>query len=349
MNLVINLTDRCNLRCDYCYYNASARRDDMTFAMLETTLKFFAGLCGKYADGSLIITFFGGEPLLRMEAIRQGVEWCERSDSGLKFGYGVNTNGTLLDDAALDYFEEKQFTVFVSIDGRREVHDRHRGKGSFDRIAGHLPRLTAMNAIAEKVITADTAGETYDSVEFFRETGFRAIMMQPDFGPDWTRKEFDVLESEYKKVAGLYKRLKRKGETFIVNFIEERIKAALAGWSFKKTTCNAGDRIYAVSPRGEIFPCTHFVSESDKRYVLGTVTEGFDTKSVLKFRLFHENDREECADCTIRDQCIGNSCACTAYTVMGDIDKLSPLVCEHERMVSRIADSVAQSLAAKPK
>lgn len=347
MNLVINLTDKCNLRCDYCYFGDNDRKDDMTPATLDKTFDFFIDFAGKMKDDALVMTFFGGEPLVRYEEMKRAVKYCEDSGAKLKFKYAINTNGTLITGEILDYFAEKQFTIFLSIDGRAPLHNKHRGAGAFEKFEPYLKRLAEMNAVAEKVITADGAGEVYDSVAYFRDLGFKGVMMQPDFAPNWTRKEFDVLISEYERVADLYKKAKLAKENFTVNVIEERIKTAIAGGSIKKTSCNAGERIYAVSPRGELFPCTHFVSKTDKRYVLGNIFDGFDTKAVLKFRLFHEKDKPECEDCTIKDQCIGNSCACTSYTTMGDIYKISPMVCEHERAIVRIADRVAQSLADK--
>ena len=100
MNLVLSLTERCNLRCSYCYYKVSheARSLVMTDDVMETAIRLAFERTLKLGQSFLNITFFGGEPLLCMDAIRRGVDFAknlvrERLDeSEFRLRFAVNTN-----------------------------------------------------------------------------------------------------------------------------------------------------------------------------------------------------------------------------------------------------------------
>lgn len=351
MNLVLHLTDSCNLDCSYCYYKNNRQESNMTFDTARKAVDFLIDIARKYGDTFLNITYFGGEPLLQYELIRRTVEYCEFIEN-FEFRHGINTNGTLLTDEILDYLEEKHFTTYISIDGTETVHDRNRptkrGEGSFASIRPHLDRLARMGAHAEKVIAVNTIDNTYDSVVFLQNLGFHHTIVAPDFNdPQWNRAHFERLEKQYLRLSELFYKAQKRNKNFSINLFSDKIQGHLAKVSLKKTICNIGERIYAVDARENIFPCTRFISNTDDQYVMGTLDGGFDPKRVLKIRNYHLDDKAQCRECTIKDRCFGNGCGCTSYYTTGSIEGISPLVCEHERMITRIADDIGEKLYGK--
>lgn len=349
MNIVLNLTDACNLRCKYCYFNGNGRTENMSDETMEKAIAFFMNLAQDFKDKRFNITFFGGEPTLRMDLMKKAVAFAktfEREDFEVRFA--VNTNGTLLSDEILDFFEDENFEIFLSIDGKKKTHDFNRvtidGKGCFDQIEPFLPRLISLGAMSEKVISPETAADTAEAVRYFIDLGFRRIVLSPSFESAWTRESFEVLKQEYKKLAQIYFKAQKRGKNLYISTIEDKIKIYLAEKDFKSTICNIANKVYAVGPSGKIFPCTHFVSTVDNHYVIGHVDSGFDKKKLMEVRNFLKHDKEECVDCTIKDRCIGNQCGCTSYTTTGSLEGISPFVCEHERMLCRVADEVGEKL-----
>ncbi|NPV00824.1 MAG: radical SAM protein [Brevinematales bacterium] len=350
MNIVLLLTDNCNLRCTYCYYQNTKNRKNGDPGTITGAIDYFYGYAKKMKHDFLNITFFGGEPLLSWDLLKTGVAHAENiPDPGFRFHFAVNTNGTLLSDEKIDYMEEHKFLIYLSLDGVKKTQDSqrplHNGGGSYDMISPWIPRLTKSNTMVEKVITPENVASFTTDIEFIINRGFRSIITTPDFSGNWTRESFETLEREYKKMYQLYLKKQKRGKALYINLIEDKIKAFLAKKSFKETCCNMGLSIFSVSPEGNIYPCTRFVtSDPGSPFLVGNIKDGIDPKKLISINSFHSKDKPECVDCTIKDRCLGNSCGCVSYSTTGDIFGLNPFVCEHERMITRMADELATEL-----
>lgn len=151
VQLVIVLTENCNLRCSYCYfsdaYTLSRNRTERTMSveMGKKALDvFFANAAPKIAANpmrKLAITFYGGEPLMAQRTLRELTDYARRN-SPTELILALTTNGTMLRGDIVDFLVENNFYVLVSLDGGREDHDRNRvfpnGQGSFDRIVENV-------------------------------------------------------------------------------------------------------------------------------------------------------------------------------------------------------------------
>ena len=133
MNLLLSLTERCNLRCSYCYYKDSQidRKIDMSDEILEASLRLALERTIDQKQSFFNITFFGGEPLLRMDAIRWSVRFVKkfvkenrsRFPEDFQYGFHVNTNGTLLTDEICKFLKKENFKIFLSLDGPERKHN----------------------------------------------------------------------------------------------------------------------------------------------------------------------------------------------------------------------------------
>ena len=158
-HIVFEVTDKCNLKCDYCaygdIYSGYDKRNckNLDFIKAKILLDYFIPIWGKNVDEgiqeSILISFYGGEPLLNFRLIAQVVEYCE--SSGLKkdfFKYSMTTNGIYLAKYH-EYLIEKDFRILVSLDGNKENHSfrvKKNNENSHDEIIANLELLRKKNS-----------------------------------------------------------------------------------------------------------------------------------------------------------------------------------------------------------
>lgn len=152
LNIVFKISERCNLKCDYCYFFFGG---DETWKLhpalvprrVVEDLGAFAARAARDQDLEVIqLIFHGGEPLLMSKP--RFAEMCEtlrRHESGFRFNFGLQTNGVLVDDEWIELFERYQVSAGVSLDGPQAVNDLHRldqrGRSSYDRTVAGLRRM----------------------------------------------------------------------------------------------------------------------------------------------------------------------------------------------------------------
>ena len=357
MNLVLCLTEQCNLRCSYCYYKdtQSARHNVMDDKTLEQAIRVGLERSLFFKQTYLNITFFGGEPLLRKDAIFKGVNiakafLAEAMDKGeapsnFKLNFAVNTNGTLFDDSFFDFCEREHFRIYLSLDGPEHHHDIARrtinNDGSFKDIEKHIPRFVKQGAVALSTVTRAHIETLADSVKWLHEQGFKSLTTSVDFDGKWTGEDFDRLALQYQKMALYWKECREKGDKMFLGTIQDKIKLYLANLRYRQYSCHVYNGAIGVATNGNMFPCTRFITSNENPpYLQGNVFTGFDEGACKQIRQFLDNDKKECEGCDIRYRCCAHECACTSFYSTGSIEGVSPEVCTHERMLAEICDSV---------
>ncbi|BFL47706.1 radical SAM protein [Lactonifactor longoviformis] len=153
--LILETTQRCNLRCRYCYYGdyyKSTRNhssDSMKFStarkVLDDYMTHYRTIRNKNPFRKANISFQGGEPLINYGLLKETVNYCSQIYGDCEVNYTVTTNGVLLYDDILDYLTDHNFGIIVSLDGDKPGHDRNRiredGSGSFDQAFQAIERL----------------------------------------------------------------------------------------------------------------------------------------------------------------------------------------------------------------
>ena len=368
MNLVLSLTERCNLRCTYCYYKVSheARSQVMPNDIMEAAIRLAFERTLTLNQRFLNITFFGGEPLLCMDSIRRGVEFAKglaherfgedvllgppttnTNASKFRLRFAVNTNATLLNAEIIEYLKREKFRIYLSLDGPEAHHNICRkqvgGEGSFKLIEPHIPVLTRLDTVVLSVITRENMRSLSDAARWIQAQGFRNMTAAVDFDGKWTGEEFDVLAAEYVKLAEFWLELKRKKVPFYLGTIQDKLKFRLTGQRHRTSSCQVAEGIVACATNGNLFPCTRFItSKPDAPYILGSV---FDDPAQIwggpvarDIQDFFNRDKEDCKGCAIRFRCHAHECACTSFYSTGSIHGVSPEVCTHERMLAAICD-----------
>ncbi len=178
--LVLEVTNACNLRCRYCAFGGfydftrGHGNDRMSVATARKAIDYFIPHSAKADHRS--VGFYGGEPLLNMELIAECVRHIREQapDEGILIH--MTTNATLLTEDVARFIIDHDVGILVSIDGPKEVHDRHRvfanNEGTFDTVVTNLKRLREMDPewYAQRVSTTCVITESSGShrpFEFF--------------------------------------------------------------------------------------------------------------------------------------------------------------------------------------
>lgn len=332
------------MNCTYCYVD----HDNIQVMDIETARKA-VDMAAMNKNKSTGIVFFGGEPLLHKELIYETVEYCRWKEkiSDSMFYFKVTTNGLLLDEAFMDFSIRENLFIALSHDGTREAHDKHRldlnGKGTFSVLSDKISLLLSNRPYAPvlMVVNPDTAKFFSDSVRYLYEKKFRYIIPSLNFAGNWTEKDMKVLRKEYEKLSSFYYERTLEEDKFYLSPFEVKISSYINGDSYCSERCELGKKQISISPDGSLFPCVQFVGDSS--YSIGHVDRGIDRERQNSLYNLNEEEKESCRNCAIRKRC-NHYCGCMNKQTTGSIDKVSPVLCSHERLLIPIADKLAEKL-----
>jgi uncharacterized protein len=328
----------------------------MTWDTARAALDLLVGLSGREEPGqSLGVIFFGGEPLLRRELIRQVVSHCrEVADrTGHVFYFKITTNGELLDEDFLTDPLTAEILIALSHDGVQKAHNTHRvdtsGRGTFARLNAAIDLLLRHKPYAPVMLvtTPETVQYYADSVMYLFARGFRYLVCSLNHGADWPRRAVNELDRQYRLLARWYEEQTDREEKFYFSPFDVKTASHVFPGSCLKERCQLGRRQISVAPTGRLFPCVQFVGDgSDSPYCIGDVWNGVD--ELRRNALYLEGTQEKgpCEGCAIRERC-NHFCGCLNLQATGSIGQVSPLLCSHERMVLETADRLAERLFGK--
>lgn len=338
--LCLHIAHTCNLNCSYCFASQGKYHGDralMTFEVGKQAFDFLIANSGTRKN--LEVDFFGGEPLMNFEVVKQLMAYARsiEKEKGKNFRFTLTTNGVLLDDDVTDFLNREMNNVVLSLDGRKEVHDRFRkdyaGNGSYDRIVPNFQRFVEKRGGKGYYVRGTYTHENTDftnDILHMADLGFRELSMEPVVCPPGdpyalTEDDLPVLMEQYEKLSLEMLRREKKGEGF--TFYHYMLDLKNGPCIYKRITgCGSGTEYMAVTPWGELFPCHQFVG--DPKYSLGNIWDGVTNKAVQdEFRHCNAYARKECKDCWARLYCSGG-CAANAYHATGSISGIYEYGCE---------------------
>lgn len=359
MNLLLSLTEQCNLRCSYCYYKESQaeRSRIMSNEVLESSLELAFERTIELKHNLLNITFFGGEPLLRFQTIKKAVkrakvlakEYKDKLPDDFQLRFFINTNGTLLTEDIIGYLKKEHIGALLSLDGPERKHNISRkktdGSGSFQDLAKWIPDFVEMKATVLMVITRKHVRGLSRAIKWVFEQGFRNVATAVDFDGKWTNEDFAALSIEYQKIALFWFKFRKEDPDLYLSTIQDKVSYLLLGKRQRNNDCFIFKGAIGIATNGNVFPCSRFItSRDDAKYKLGNVLDkkgsiftGPVAKDICRFLKY---DKPECKGCLIRHRCSAHECACTSFYTTGSIYGVSPEVCAHERMLTSICDEI---------
>lgn len=308
--LELMVTEDCQFRCDYCFvHGKNDKKMDKTTALSAVDMLLHEAVGAKNIE----ITFFGGEPLLEFELICEVVSYVEgKLSQDQSVTWAITTNGALLDDAKMQFFQNHGLNLLLSIDGNRETQDAHRrlksGGSTFDLVCPQIPLIKKYQGWigARVTVNPDTTAHVLENVKFLREAGINQFIVGPNMDVMWSNEAFDIFKEQYYALANYYVSEWKQGHGFRMTIFEKglnELASRSAVWG-----CEAGRDKICVSPTGEIYPCTKFeaLRELTGRYRLGDLTSGI-TEQLYCFELedARGNIRGKCLSCDYKDYCTG--------------------------------------------
>ncbi|MBK8998663.1 MAG: radical SAM protein [Myxococcales bacterium] len=350
MELTLFVDHACNLRCTYCYNGEKLER-----AMSGETMRRAVALALATRPRHLDVSFFGGEPLIRLDFLRESVEHVEREIASLpaprpSLRFILNTNGTLIDDEAIELLTGRRFTVFVSVDGPADVHDRYRlnvvGAGSHARTLAGVRRLRAARIPFQIMVVygAATAGRLGDALTELLPLGAEKILLNANYRDDWSEASIESLRGGLAAAARVWADRVRDGAVVPVEPFHTKILSHLKGGTPCGSRCVLGNGELTVTPRGRLYPCPQMVGEDDSdEHVIGDLDAGVDFARAAELRAQKERNLETCASCELLERC-QNQCGCRHVAAGGELGKITAVLCELEAASIEAADRVAEAL-----
>lgn len=341
--MCLHIAHDCNLRCSYCFASTGDFGKGRKLLPFETGKKAIDFLIeNSKGRRNLEVDFFGGEPLMNFEVVKQIVEYARSKEKEFNknFRFTITTNGILLTDDKIDYINKEMSNVVLSIDGRKEVNDRLRkrvdGTGSFDTIVPKYKNLVDKRGQDQYYVRGTFTKYNLDFTEDVLELnrlGFEQISVEPVVSD--TENEFAITEKdlpevykEYEKLAKTLLALKKEGKGF--NFFHFMLDLDQGPCAIKRLRgCGCGNEYVAVTPDGDIYPCHQFVGNDG--WKMGSVLDGSLNKEMkANFAKANIYGKEECRKCWAKFYCSGG-CNANNMQYRGDILKPHTVSCELEK------------------
>lgn len=355
--LCLHIAHDCNLACQYCFAEEGeyhGRRALMSFEVGKKALDFLIANSGNRRN--LEVDFFGGEPLMNWNVVKQLVEYgrSKEKEFNKNFRFTMTTNGVLLNDEIMEFCNKEMSNVVMSLDGRKEVNDRMRpfrgGKGSYDLIVPKFQKFAKLRGDKDYYIRGTFTRYNLDfskDVLEFADLGFESMSIEPVVAQpeeDYAIRQEDLpqIMEEYDNLAKEYIKRHKEGRGF--NFFHFNIDLNQGPCVAKRLSgCGSGTEYLAVTPWGDLYPCHQFVGE--EKFLLGNVDTGVTNTAVRdEFKLCNVYAKDKCRDCFARFYCSGG-CAANSYNFHGSITDAYDIGCEMQKKRIECAIMIKAALA----
>lgn len=338
--MCLHIAHTCNLNCSYCFASQGKYQGERALMNFETgkrALDFLIENSGTRRN--LEVDFFGGEPLMNWNVVKQLVEYARsiEKEHNKNFRFTLTTNGVLIDDDVIDFCNKEMDNVVLSLDGRKKVHDKFRvnyeGKGSYDTVVPKFQEFVQKRGSKSYYIRGTFTHNNTDftnDIFHMADLGFTELSMEPVVCPPkdpyaLTDDDLPVLFDQYEILAKEMIKRKKAGNGF--NFYHYMIDLKNGPCIYKRISgCGSGTEYMAVTPWGDLYPCHQFVG--DEKYRLGSIYEGITNKEIQdEFRQCNAYSRPDCKDCWAKLFCAGG-CAANSYHATGSVSGIYEYGCE---------------------
>lgn len=344
-----NPTERCNFNCPYCYLPEDMRRNGETMSYesmkeaLSRLLTYFRSQLPDSVKPQLI--FHGSEPMVAKDMVFRAIdEFAEH------FQFGIQTNGSLLDEADIKFLREKGVGIGISLDAHDEtVADRIRqtwgGKGAYSQILKVISLLSdypAFNVIT--TVTKHNVSLLPQMVDFYADHGVGMVMFNPvrltQKGGRELKPEDEVFAHYFCRALDRTQEIRktRGFKIVVVNFAN--VLAAILGPTTRRlmcdiSPCGGGRCFFAISAKGDVFPCSEFIGfEAFK----GGNIFSQNIPEILSSKPFQEvtgrvvEHIDPCKRCAIRHFC-GAPCPAEVHALTGTFNAPAPYCAFYEEQV----------------
>ena len=355
--LCLHIAHTCNLNCSYCFASQGkyhGERALMSFEVGKQALDFLVSNSGTRRN--LEVDFFGGEPLMNFDVVKKLVEYARsiEKEHNKNFRFTLTTNGVLIDDDVIDFANREMSNVVLSLDGRKEIHDRFRvdyaGNGSWDNIVPKFQKLVEARGGRDYYMRGTFTHANPDflnDIQQMLDLGFSELSMEPVVcaagdPSELTEEDKTIVLDQYEKLAELMLKRDEEGKPF--TFYHYMIDLTGGPCIYKRISgCGSGTEYMAVTPTGELYPCHQFVGE--EKFKLGDIWNGVSNTAIQdEFMECNVYSRPECRECWAKLYCSGG-CAANAYHSTGSVKGVYKYGCDlfKKRMECAIMVAIARA------
>jgi len=334
LQLTLSITENCNLACTYCCYSEAypgtrnPSKKKMNFQTAKAALDYYASLLEEgirfnpYREPS--IGFYGGEPLLNFDLIKQCVSYFNHTYPKIKPSYAITTNGTLLDAEKRDFLMEHDFSIAVSLDGPEKEHNRKRvyrdGSGTFADIMKNVkPILDAGYNKCHAICVFDWQSDLFAIQDFFSRKGIPkpSVTTLPNLNDGCTYYD-NFTKGEYKKFQEMDARaydwylLQRKNteneDTFFDLLYGLQSGKSLFGvaalvdqtsWMIPYSGACVPGRKILVDVEGNY----HICERINETFPIGNISTGLDFNRITQILEDYQTCLDQCPSCTTKKMC----------------------------------------------
>lgn len=343
-NLILNITDFCNFSCEYCYYESALDdrapriRREMPFSIARKAIRYYFNLSqSRYRIsrfGRKTIGFYGGEPVLKFDFIKQCVKFARSLCFQDDLRFNLTTNGSLLNEENIKYFIDNNFHLLISLDGPETEHDRCRidynGVGTFSRVWRNLGLLRRINQryFANNVRFNSVYTELHNlaAIDSFFEQGFlkrNHVLASKASGLEYCKGRLKTARNERLKIfKEEFSELHKEFVSIIVKKkpMHKYLKALFYRYysplvNRKYVSCNAEPRPPGTTQSLPCFPGSvrlyvttdgqyHICERINNCFPIGNCDDGIEYESVLNvINKFHKQKGEQCFSCEAKHIC----------------------------------------------
>jgi len=341
--LCLHVAHDCNMRCKYCFAGTGPFGADRSLMDLETGKRAFdflfeASGSRKYVE----VDYFGGEPLLNFKVVKELVKYGKQKaqEKGKVLRQTLTTNALLLNQEVIDFLNEEDVYLILSLDGRPEIQNQMRPlrgeKPSFDLINNNIKKYVNSQADNTYYVRGTYTHYNLDfckDILFLVDQGYDRISIEPVVtSPEnnfaLREEDIPILKEEYQELTKKWLEYYKAGKPF--KFFHFNIDLDKGPCVLKRLSgCGAGNEYLAVSPKGDLYPCHQFME--NKEFLMGNIYEGVKNERVKEtFLNAHVLNKEKCSSCWAKFFCSGG-CHANAYFANGDFLKPYELGCELQR------------------
>ena len=356
--LCLHIAHTCNLNCSYCFASQGkyhGERAIMSFEVGKRALDFLVENSG--TRHNLEVDFFGGEPLMNFQVVKDLVAYARsiEKEKNKYFRFTLTTNGVLVDDDVIEWANRECSNVVLSLDGRKEIHDRYRvdfaGNGSWEKIVPKFQKFVEARGNKDYYMRGTFTHANPDflkDIQQMLDLGFTELSMEPvvcasDDSAALTEEDLSIVMDQYEQLAQLMIQHDQEGKPF--TFYHYMIDLTGGPCIYKRISgCGSGTEYMAVTPWGDLYPCHQFVGE--ERFKLGNIWDGVTNKEIQnEFASCNVYAHAECRDCWARLYCSGG-CAANAYHATGSVTGVYEDGCKlfRKRMECAIMVAIARAL-----
>ena len=356
--LCLHIAHTCNLNCSYCFASQGkyhGERAVMSYEVGKQALDFLMEHSGTRRN--LEVDFFGGEPLMNFQVVKDLVAYARsvEKEKGKNFRFTLTTNGVLVDDDVIEWANRECSNVVLSLDGRKEIHDRFRvdyaGNGSWERIVPKFQKFVEARGGKDYYMRGTFTHANPDflkDIQQMLDLGFTELSMEPVVcaagdPSELTEEDLPIVMEQYEKLAEMMLEHDKQGKPF--TFYHYMIDLTGGPCIYKRISgCGSGTEYMAVTPWGDLYPCHQFVGED--RFKLGNIWDGVTNTEIQgEFAACNVYAHPECRDCWARLYCSGG-CAANAYHATGSVTGVYEYGCKlfRKRMECAIMVAVARAL-----